>query len=88
MSEQLMILPPHVLERAFGKSCKKRGHAAQPGSGPKGETCKTCAHLYRHRSRSGKIFRKCDLVKWTFGPATDIRAGDPACSFWESQNEG
>lgn len=57
----------------------KRGHAWKPGTGPAGETCKTCKHY-----RRGK-YLKCLLMKahWTAGPKTDIRARDPACMKWE-----
>jgi hypothetical protein len=60
---------------------RRRGHAAIPGTGPKGETCGTCAHLARHRM--AKTYLKCDLIRWTSGPGTDVRAKDPACSRWE-----
>ena len=59
-----------------------RGYAMPPGTGPKGETCKTCAHIVReHRGK----FRKCGMnrAKWTRGPGTDILAGALACSKWE-----
>ena len=60
---------------------RRRGHAAMPGGGPKGETCGTCAHLVRRRL--AKTYLKCDLIRWTSGPGTDVRAKDPACSRWE-----
>lgn len=53
-----------------------------PGNGPDGETCNSCKHYtLRHFA---KTYRKCALSKWTKGAASDIRAGDPACEFWES----
>tara|TARA_Y100000310_G_C20029973_1_gene511333 strand:+ start:142 stop:429 length:288 start_codon:yes stop_codon:yes gene_type:complete len=63
----------------------KKGHAGQPGTGPEGETCKTCEH-YVKRVYSG-TFRKCHLTikTWTKGKGSDIRAGDPACEFWENK---
>ncbi len=61
-----------------------KGHAAKPGTGPTGETCKTCAH-YTRVSWAG-TYRKCGhelaRAKWTHGPGSDIRARDPACSQW------
>ncbi len=59
-----------------------RGYAYQPGTGPKGETCSTCAHLVR---RDG--FFKCALCRqnWTNSPRTDIRAKSPACSAWKPE---
>jgi len=61
------------------------GHAAPPGTGPEGETCKTCEHYVHRPSGSGKVFRKCLLMRraWTNGPGSDIRAKDPACREWE-----
>ena len=62
---------------------RKRGHADTPGTGPIGETCKSCAHYCVVSYRAGK-HRKCGAMQrwWTHGPGTDIRAGDPACSVW------
>lgn len=56
-----------------------RGYAFQPGTGPKDQTCSTCAHFCRR----GKFF-KCSLTRhnWTHGASTDIRAKSPACSAW------
>lgn len=62
---------------------KKTGHAWTPGTGPEGETCGTCKHLYR--KRMSKTYLKCSLVesKWTGGGGTDVKARDPACKKWE-----
>lgn len=80
MSEPLMILPEHARNQV-----KRRGHAWLPGTGPTGETCKTCKH-YTLRQWAG-TYRKCGLMEknWTQGPGTDIRAKDPACKFWEAK---
>lgn len=61
-----------------------KGYAAPPGTGPQGETCKTCEHYVR-RDGSAKKYLKCALVRarWTNGPGTDIKAGSPACLYWE-----
>lgn len=64
------------------KPTPSKGYAAPPGTGPKGETCKTCKHYYiGHRGH----YRKCALMRarWTGGPGTDIKAGAPACRSWE-----
>lgn len=60
-----------------------RGHVYPPGTGPKGETCGGCKHCVRRRL--AKTYLKCGLnrANWTGGGATDIRAKDPACKFWE-----
>jgi hypothetical protein len=62
----------------------KRAYPAQPGSGPEGETCKTCAHF--HRNEMAKTYFKCKLMSavWTGGGGSDIKARCPACSKWEA----
>lgn len=70
------------------KSTRPNGYAAQPGSGPKGETCGSCAHcVWKEMAKS---YLKCGKVRatWTGGPGTDIRARAPACSFWERPVDG
>lgn len=62
-----------------------RGNAAPIGSGPEGETCKTCVHA---RSVTfSKTYWKCDLVKATASPKTDIRLKWAACARWEKKPE-
>ena len=65
---------------------QKRGYAAPPGTGPAGQTCKTCRH-YRSVDGGSKRFPKCDLMRasWTHGPGTDILAKAPACRLYEEQ---
>ena len=60
------------------------GYAAVPGTGPEGETCKTCAHIVR--KQMSKTYIKCGLMRerWTGGGKTDIRAKSPACKQWKS----
>lgn len=59
-----------------------RGYAANPGHGPEGETCGSCAYL--HRIGRGKTYLKCLLIKpkWTASSRTDVRARSPACVKW------
>jgi len=59
------------------------GYAARPGSGPAGESCRTCACL-RVSGRTRNYY-KCALVKPTGGPGTDIRLKSPACSQWRAK---
>lgn len=65
-----------------------RAHAARPGSGPEGETCRHCAHrcAVEHNTR---VYQKCGLMRqhWTHGPGTDIRAKDPACKCFQRARE-
>lgn len=79
------------IERAAGivhrKPTVKRGYAAAPGTGPEGQTCKTCQFKVSSDGRSAKHFLKCELRRstWTNGEGTDILARSPACSKWESK---
>jgi hypothetical protein len=72
-------------ERQKLKDPVPRGHAALPGTGPVGETCKTCCHLYRREF--AKTYLKCGLMKsyWSHGRGSDIRAADAACKRWEKK---
>lgn len=69
-----------------------KAYAATPGTGPAGETCRSCLH-YTHAANSegrGKKWPKCGLMRalWTHGPGTDIRARSPACEKWEERGKG
>ncbi len=59
------------------------GYAARPGTGPKGETCGTCAHLAR--IEMAKTYFKCELnrAKWTHGRKTDVLKRALACAKFE-----
>ncbi|TPN03789.1 hypothetical protein FJ973_29540 [Mesorhizobium sp. B2-1-3] len=63
---------------------QKRGYAAAPGTGPAGETCKSCVH-YRSVNGGSRSFPKCDVMRasWSHGPGTDILAKAPACREWK-----
>ena len=78
-------IPESEKRRIIARLSKRsRGHAWKPGTGPSGETCKTCKH-YTVKMMS-KAYRKCGLMRanWTGGAATDIKASDPACVKWEA----
>lgn len=63
-----------------------RGYFATPGTGPEGETCKTC--VYSCYIQLSKRYYKCErpgAPLWTGGPRTDIRMGSPACKGWEAK---
>lgn len=50
-----------------------------------GATCGNCKHLFKRRmSRS---YLKCDLMKNTFGPGTDLRIKWRGCVKWEAKDE-
>lgn len=56
---------------------------APVGSGPEGQTCRTCCHYTRSQPGAG-VYLKCALMRahWASGPGTDIKASWPACSSW------
>ena len=62
-----------------------RGYPSPPGTGPAGETCKTCAHAVA--VRMSKTYWKCARIRdrWTGGRGTDILVGSPACRGWDAR---
>lgn len=81
-------LTPAERRALFHKPARQNaGYAAPPGSGPAGETCRSCKHLFR-RQLAG-TYLKCALMRpaWTGGGATDVKAGSPACSRWEAPSD-
>lgn len=63
---------------------KGDGYAGSPGTGPAGETCKTCAQLRRMEITRAKAVHKCGLCKASWKPSTDIVLHAPACTFWQA----
>ena len=84
---QAVLFPCLALPSGGTKTRRKikTGYPMPPGSGPAGETCKTCAHCCRRVSGSGKVFLKCavKMSLWTSGAGTDIKAKSPACQLWD-----
>jgi hypothetical protein len=76
-----------VQEISESKSSRKptqpKGFAWTPGTGPVGETCKTCEHAVG-AGQTARTYYKCALMRhhWTAGPGTDIRLRSPACKYW------
>jgi hypothetical protein len=60
---------------------KVGGYAHKPGTGPEGENCKSCTHVISWTWHDRRYY-KCELVKPTHGPGTDIRLKSPACWAW------
>jgi len=86
MIEQLHFFitgPQKIYIPASGPKKLDRAHPMTTGSGPDGETCKSCKHCTRSESHARKRFYKCGLMRATRGSATDIRLKDPACGRWE-----
>lgn len=80
-------IPPAAVQAPRGKHyTQPKGYAANPGTGPAGETCGSCNHLVRCGNYNGaKRWSKCELMEkvWTHGRGSDVLARMPACSRWE-----
>jgi len=70
------------------RSNAPKGYPAPKGSGPDGETCRTCENACRVNGGS-KYYWKCGLLRhaWTRGLGTDIRLKAPACSHWQAKQQ-
>jgi hypothetical protein len=79
---QASIFGGEAPAKPFVRSPKAAGYAAQPGTGPEGETCGSCSWCRAKQMRSGRRFYKCGRMTraWTHGRATDICLRSPACS--------
>lgn len=64
-----------------------RGYAARPGTGPEGETCKTCRHSC-HGGTGQRRYPKCELTRacHTSSRRSDILMSAPACEKWEASS--
>ena len=69
----------------FGENVKKipfsKGYAGTIGMANNGKFCKHCKHI--KRIVPAKKYFKCDLINYTRGKGTDIKANAPACEFYE-----
>ena len=81
------VLTPSERKALNKKAPKRKGHPRTPGTGPDGESCKTCEHLVRRQL--SKTYLKCGLMRdnWSGGAATDVKAGDSACEKWKAKND-
>ena len=82
------VLPAQTPEKGRRRSTPPNGYYAPPGTGPAGETCKSCKHSIGMRSYSNKKrWYKCERAdkKWTHGRGSDILIKSPACSGWEAE---
>ena len=75
------------VESEFRKTPVPKGYAATPGSGPQGESCKSCKHAVGTGRTGGRTYWKCELLRahWTSGPGTDILLRSPACKHWQAE---
>ena len=56
-------------------------YAGEPGTGPVGKTCKTCA--FKRYAGHATQHPKCGLIPYTHGDATTIKTSSPACSLYQ-----
>lgn len=84
MSDLFANLPGQAAPNKAVRIKAKGLYAALPGTGPAGETCRTCEHL--SGKRMSRRYYKCELTraKWTGGAGTDVKVRSPACSKWEA----
>ena len=67
---------------------RPQGYAAPPGTGPRGETCRTCEFAVR-RQGGRKFYWKCAAWlriyhrQWNNSYGTDILLKSPACKHWQ-----
>jgi hypothetical protein len=80
-TERTLFGPMEVAKEPEGRPLKRRCTPAPSGTGPEGETCKTC-QSYTLVEHQDYWYPKCRKMEheWTHGAATDIRAGWDACS--------
>lgn len=73
-------IPPPTPEKGRRKDPIPWGYYAPPGTGPAGETCRTCKHSGLRGNVAGR-YHKCFLAraKWTGGRKSDILLRTPAC---------
>lgn len=79
---------PDVMPIQKKRDYSAKGFPARPGSGPAGETCRSCANCVRCPYH-GKNYYKCAILRhrWTSGPGTDIKLKSPACEWWKAKAE-
>lgn len=82
------------MEKVFGaKESPLKGrklvtaYPAEPGTGPSGETCKTCK--FKVKIRMGGVWYKCEKMRphWSCSARTDIKMRSAACSYFEGRSQ-
>ena len=59
-------------------------YAAEPGTGPAGRTCRSCAFL-KFMAGAGR-YPKCGKTQYTHGDKTSIKTRTPACRLFEEDH--
>lgn len=82
MTDQPQLFPDPTVRAPERKKITCTPNAI--GTGPDGETCKTCHHKKQVRWH-GKTYYKCGLMQkyWTHGSGSDIKLKWAACESWE-----
>lgn len=71
-----------ALRNVSRRKSRAAAYAGQPGTGPAGKTCQTCAH--KTYTGGAKLHPKCGLTAYTCGDATTIKTRTPACHKYEA----
>jgi hypothetical protein len=70
--------------RAMKGPYAARGYAAPPGTGPEGESCRTCKHIYTNHA--AKTYYKCRISPCQSKTRKgDVSSISPACHKWEAK---
>ena len=85
-SDAMLAKARRLKSDSYMQKHRPKGYAAEPGTGPEKETCKTCAHCHGMWAGKRKI-HKCLLRRagWTASVRTDIILRSPACGRWKAK---
>ena len=74
---------PDLVAKVRNKNDGLRGYPCLPGTGPKSETCSSCANIRLMQNYAKRYYKcVCRAGVWTHGAATDVKYRSPACSYW------
>lgn len=82
---QAALAAPHGARPPVAKVKRREGYAAQPGTGPDGETCRTCRNICG--VRGNEYASACRIGrKGPYGARLYISPASPACSKFEARS--
>lgn len=83
------VLAPLGRETMQQRHARRLAHDRHPLTnlplcGIEGATCGNCQHRFR-RGGGARSYNKCDLMRNTGGPGTDLRLKWPGCMSWKGK---